>query len=55
MFIGKFITIPEFAFLEPIDVFHREGAHGSDRRHPEELKNLQVEKTIKDGRTIWSR
>ena len=22
---------------------------------PEELKNLQVEKTIKDGRTIWSR
>mgnify|MGYP000340854105 CR=1 FL=1 len=40
------------------------GAEGADlvvlsgdplKTDPEELKNLQVEKTIKDGRTIWSR
>ena len=42
MFIGKFITIPEFAFLEPIDVFHREWTHGSGRPHPEELRNLHI-------------
>ena len=42
MFSGKFITLAEFAFLEPINVFHREGAEGDVRRHPDGLRNLHI-------------
>lgn len=42
MFNGKFITIPEFAFLTPLDVFGREGEKKT-LSHPDKLKNLHIE------------
>ncbi len=42
MFNGKFITLAEFAFLVPIDVFHREEEQKELPRHPDELKNLHI-------------
>lgn len=43
VFSGKFITLAEFTFLEPMNVFHREGEKPVDeRKHPEKLKNLHI-------------
>jgi alpha-L-rhamnosidase len=41
MFKGDFITVPEFAYLTPLNVFHREGEK-VEYSHPEELKNLHI-------------
>ncbi|MBQ8510217.1 MAG: family 78 glycoside hydrolase catalytic domain [Clostridia bacterium] len=51
-FKGKFITLAEFAYLPPIDVFHREGEDDREKyreldknikaAHPDGLKNLHI-------------
>lgn len=41
MFDGKFITLAEFAYLAPYDLFHREGVK-KECAHPEGLKNLHI-------------
>ncbi len=42
MFDGKFITLAEFAYLTPVNLFHREHEPVELPKHPEELKNLHV-------------
>ncbi len=58
-FAGKWITVPAFAALAPLSVFHRESEPSPAGEHPEELRNVHalfcrsfsLEK--KPGRYLW--
>ncbi|MBE6611535.1 MAG: alpha-L-rhamnosidase [Ruminococcaceae bacterium] len=41
MLRGNFITLAEFAYLPPLDVYHRE-SEPRELSHPDELKNLYI-------------